>query len=681
MKSSLQTRVKSFWKPAVLVPVMLAFLLGYLWRREAPAPAPADKVGQAAQAHAQVWTCSMHPQIRQPGPGQCPICGMDLIPVSEEDSGESLGPRQLKLSPTAEKLAGLRVTPVERKFVEARIRMVGKVDYDESRLGYITARVPGRLDRLYVDYTGIAVREGDHLVYLYSPELLTAQEELLQALKSVRDLREGGSSSVRQMSQRTVEAAREKLRLWGLTAEQIEEIEARAQPSDHLTIYAPMGGIVVHKNAVEGMYVETGTRIYTIADLAHVWVRLDAYESDLPWIRYGQEVEVETEAYPGEIFQGKIAFIDPVLDEKTRTVKVRVNVPNPAGKLKPGMFVRAVARSQVAAGGKVMAPSLAGKWICPMHPEIVKEESGRCDICEMPLVRPESLGYTALAEPLPSQAPLVIPVSAPLITGERAVIYVAVPERPGVYEGREVILGPRAGDYYLVREGLREGESVVVNGNFKIDSAVQILAKPSMMNPEGGAAPSGHEHHAGSAMQPMREDSSTSHQHEATSESEAFHVPEAFHTQLDQVFSAYFKIQQALSQDDLQAAKQAGKGFLQALDGVQMNLLEGAAHLAWMKEQQDLKKSAGGIQAAENIIKAREAFFSLSGSLIAVAKGFGTSGKEPVLRFHCPMAFGNQGADWLQNKPGVENPYFGAAMFRCGEMTEQIAAGSPGSER
>ncbi|MHC4498183.1 MAG: efflux RND transporter periplasmic adaptor subunit [Planctomycetota bacterium] len=203
------------------------------------------------------------------------------------------------------------------------------------------------------------------------------------------------------------------------------------------------------------------------------------------WVRYGQQVEFKAEAYPGESFKGKISFIDPVLDPRTRTVKLRVNVENPDGRLKPGMFVRAIVRAEVAQAGQVMDPAMAGKWVCPMHPDIVKDVSGSCDICEMPLVTTESLGYVKVNAP--NEAPLVIPASAPLITGTRAVVYVKVTqtEKP-TYEGREVVLGPRAGDHYIVDSGLSEGEVVVTRGSFKIDSAMQIQAKPSMMSPLTG---------------------------------------------------------------------------------------------------------------------------------------------------------------------------------------------------
>ena len=378
-----------------------------------------------AEKNTEVWTCSMHPQIKLPKPGKCPICFMDLIPLDSGDDDEG-GLRELSVSENSAKLMEIETVPVERRFVTADVRMVGKIDYDETRVSYITAWVPGRLDRLFVDYTGVPVKKGDHMVSIYSPELLSAQEELLQAINATKQLERSDVSIVRETTEATVEATREKLRLWGLTPEQIKEIEQRGKPDDHMTIYAPAGGIVIQKNAQEGMYVNTGTRIYTIADLSRMWVNLDAYESDLAWLRYGQHVSFTTESYPGEVFTGTISFIHPVLNEATRTVKVRVNVPNEDGRLKPGMFVRAVAEAEVATGGRIMDAALAGKWISPMHPEIVKDGPGTCDVCGMPLVRAESLGYVG-AEPAAEDKPLVIPASAALLTGKRAIVYVEVP--------------------------------------------------------------------------------------------------------------------------------------------------------------------------------------------------------------------------------------------------------------
>ncbi|MHC4659838.1 MAG: efflux RND transporter periplasmic adaptor subunit [Planctomycetota bacterium] len=475
-----------------VVLVLAAFVLGFVirgcWQGS---DSGHSRAAGDVKRQVTMWTCSMHPQIRQPRSGKCPICFMDLVPVITE-AGE-IGERQISFSQEAIKLMEVDTSVVERRFVTAEIRMVGKIDYDETRVKYITAWVPGRIDRLYVDYTGVTVNKGDHMVYLYSPELLSAQAELLEAARAAANIRAGVSELISRSILATLEAAREKLRLLGLTQEQIAEIEETGQPDDHLTIYAPIGGVVIHRNATEGMYVQTGTKIYTIADLSQLWVKLDAYESDMMWVRYGQEVEFETEAYPGEIFKGTISFIDPVLNPKTRTVKLRVEVENPDGRLKPEMFVRALVRSEVAQGGRVMVPEMAGKWICPMHPDVVKTEAGSCDICGMDLVTTESLGYVKVG--ISEVAPLVIPASAPLITGKRAVVYVQLPTEAPTYEGREVVLGPRAGDYYLVKEGLAEGEIVVTNGNFKIDSALQIQAKPSMMSPEGSKMTDEHYSH------------------------------------------------------------------------------------------------------------------------------------------------------------------------------------------
>ena len=400
-----------------------------LWLGRGCAPRPTDAVQTGeipVAAPAEIWTCSMHPQIRQPKPGQCPICFMDLIPVAGHGSGNDIGPREIELSEAARKLAGVETAPAERRSIAVEIRLAGKVQMDETRVATISPRVSGRIDRLHANFTGMAVNPGDPLADLYSPELVSAQQELLQAAKMP-----GGTSSS------LLAATRERLRLWGLSADQIAGIERDGQVHDHVTFTAPIGGVVVEKDAREGQYVETGMRLFTVADLSRVWVQLDAYESDLALLRVDQEVAFEAEAYPGETFTGKLAFIDPVVDPATRTVRVRVEAANADGRLKPDMFVRAAVRA--AAG-----------------------ERG-------------------------AKAPLVIPATAPLVTGPRAVVYVAVPQKEGVYEGREVVLGPRAGDFYVVREGLEVGELVVVNGAFKIDSSLQIQGKPSMMAPEGGA--------------------------------------------------------------------------------------------------------------------------------------------------------------------------------------------------
>ncbi len=332
---------------------------------------------EVSNAQSQTWTCSMHPQIKRSEPGKCPLCGMDLIPLKTDD-GTDHAERMMTMSEAAMKLAEVETQPVERRFVDIEIPLAGKVDYDETRVRTISAWVAGRLDRLFVDYTGIPVKKGEHLVEIYSPELYAAQEELLQAVKTASELAESDSEYIRKSAVDTVAAVREKLILLGLKEQQIAEIERQNKPTTHIEITAPIGGIVIHKNAKEGMYVQAGTPIYTVADLSKLWVKLDAYESDLAWIKYGQTAEIRTESFGDKVFKGWISFVDPILNPETRTVKVRVLVDNPEGLLRPNMFTRATVKARVGQEGAVLDLNLDGKWICSMHPEIVADKAGPC---------------------------------------------------------------------------------------------------------------------------------------------------------------------------------------------------------------------------------------------------------------------------------------------------------------
>jgi Cu(I)/Ag(I) efflux system membrane fusion protein len=604
--------------PVFIVGIAIGFVVHWAFSPAKGVSQESSSSSMQKQTSEQVdyWTCSMHPQIHMPKPGLCPICNMKLIPVRKEAGNEMASMREFTTSKAAKALMDIETSPVERKFVEAEIRMVGKVEYDESRLAYITAWVSGRLDQLYVDYTGVSVTKGDHMVYMYSPELLSAQEELLQAMKSSQRVKSDNSEIMRNLTTGTLDAAREKLRLLGLSAEQIAEVEERGTATDHITIYAPISGIVVHKNALEGMYVNTGTRIYTVADLSHVWVKLDAYESDLSWLRYGQQVEFTTVSLPGELFRGTISFIDPVLDPVTRTVKVRVDVPNPRGILKPEMFVRAIARSDVAAGGRVMDPKLAGKWICPMHPSVVKDGPGECDICGMALVKTESLGYVSV-EPQESDKPLVIPVTAALITGTRAIVYVEVPnaDKP-TYEGREIVLGPRAGDYYIVRNGLEEGQRVVTKGNFKIDSALQIQAKPSMMTPEGGG--SGGMHMNMDMGQGSKGKSSTEKKGQMT-----MSLPAMSLEQINSVIAASDVVMDAVKDLDLTGVHLAFAELEKTIRQVDMKLLEGHTHMLWMEMSMRLDNDAVEGRQSNTLQKAQRVAESLKTNISSLKSKFG----------------------------------------------------------
>jgi Cu(I)/Ag(I) efflux system membrane fusion protein len=284
----------------------------------------------------------------------------------------------------------------------------------------------------------------------------------------------------------------------------------------------------------------------------------------------------------------------------------------------------------------------------------------------MALVRAEDLGYMSTNK-FAKEPPLVIPATAPLITGKRAVVYIQIPGRNGVYEGREVVLGPRAGEYYIVKEGLEEGDLVVVHGNFKIDSAIQILAKPSMMNPGRGAAGSERQHSKGA-----KTSNPLSRQRLSGKDNLHVNVSDKFLKQLDSIYSEYFSIHTFLSQDQLAKAKQAAKKLENNLDLIDHHLLNTKMHDLWMPYYKSIRENSINMKSATTLDAYRESFESLSKTIIAVTKSFGGNIKKPVYIYHCPMAFDNKGADWLQNTEGVENPYFGSKMFTCGNLKEKI---------
>jgi Cu(I)/Ag(I) efflux system membrane fusion protein len=583
--------------------------------------------GKPASKGAEIWTCSMHPQVQAPKPGLCPICAMALIPLSELGGGGE--GREYSMSPASKILAEISTTEVVRRFPEAEIRLYGTVSYDETKQEMISARFPGRMDKLFVDYNGIRVKEGDHLGEIYSPELLAAQSELLSAKRF------NNADGLR--------IARDKLRLWGFPASRIAEIEASGKISDQLMIDAPATGIVTDKNVKEGEYVMTGMPLFTINTLNQLWVLFDAYESDKPWLRYGQKISFTAEAIPGKVFEGQISFIAPELDPKTRTVKVRVNFENPDEMLKPGMFVRGIVSAKVAGSGRVIDPSIAGKWISPMHPEVVKDGPGQCDVCGMDLVPAEKLGYTVVGSE--GDGPLVIPVSAVLNTGKRSVVYVEKPdtEEP-TYEGREILLGARAGDVYLVEAGLKEGEKVVSEGAFAIDSALQIQARPSMMSPgeeEGRLLP--------------KED-----------------VPAGFLTAVDKMIESYFAMQKALTSDALEKAQEARDRMEEVIAAAPVDSLSPASAEVWTNLVDRLAGSLSFLKTKEEIEPFRAGFQELTILTDEMVRRFGTA-HLPVYSHYCPMAFDDKGASWLQPDRNLLNPYFGASMLQCGEVREQIA--------
>ncbi|MFQ6082056.1 MAG: efflux RND transporter periplasmic adaptor subunit [Candidatus Aminicenantia bacterium] len=423
------------------------------------------------------WTCGMHPSVRvspedyEKGNTKCPICNMDLVPVYEgaEISEEEGVVTQLKLSPRAQALAKVRTAEVTYHSLFKEINTVGQMDYDERKVAYVAAWISGRIDKLFVDFTGVEVKKEEPLVWIYSPNLVTTQDEYLLALETLQKVKESNVKETIEGAQSLVEASKKRLLLWGINENQIKELEKRKKAETHMTIYAPIGGTVIHKNALEGKYVKEGENLYKIADLSNLWMLADIYEYEMSWIKVGQKVEITTPTYPGEVFEGTISFINPFLNQKTRSVKIRVDVPNPQLKLKPGMYVNALIKIPIMPKSKIQ--NLKSKYTCPMHPEIISDKPGECPICGMYLVKKKSP---------PQDKILAVLKDAVLDTGTRKMVYIDKGE--GIYIGKEVKVGPEAiaivngkkEKFYLVLEGLSEGDIVVSRANFLIDSQSQI---------------------------------------------------------------------------------------------------------------------------------------------------------------------------------------------------------------
>jgi membrane fusion protein, copper/silver efflux system len=528
-----------------------------------------------------IWTCSMHPQIRQNEPGKCPICGMDLIPLSSGNDNHSESPFIYTMSPEAAALANVQTAKVSYTTPEYEVYLTGKISANEKKLASITANYSGRIEKLFVDFTGQKVNEGEKLATIYSPELITAQRELIEASKTM------------QMNPALYNAVKEKLRLWKLTEKQIDEIETSGEVLTELDVYADVSGIVLTRNVSTGDYVDKGSILFEIADLSTVWVMFDAYEQELSLVKTGSKVNFTVTSLPGKEFSSIITFVDPLINPQTRTASVRAETNNPGLQLKPEMFVK----------GKIKAKFFTQS------------------------------DFTGKS--------LLIPKTSVLWTGTRSVVYVKVTDRKfPSFEMREVILGPRAGDFYVVVEGLLEGEEIVTNGIFAVDAAAQLNGNYSMMN------------------RPV---------------SKRISVPDKFKSQLTELTRRYFDLKNALVKTDYSATKNTAGKVSQSLKAIDMNLLDDKAHHQWMEKENQLRSSIEAISKSKDIEEQRKYFETLSEALIESAELFGITIDMVYVQF-CPMAFDDKGAYWLSEFEEIKNPYFGDEMLTCGEVTNKISS-------
>lgn len=515
-----------------------------------------------------IYTCSMHPQIRQNEPGQCPLCGMALTPVSSNSGNSS--PYVLEMTPEAMALSNVQLTRVKSGAGSGKLSLTGKIQVNEQRVKSLTVNYSGRVDRLFVNFTGQEVRRGEKLATLYSPDLVNAQKELLETAK------------IKDRQPALYQASKEKMKLWKISDEQIARIENSGQVQTQFDVYADVAGVVIARNVAVGDFVNRGTALFEIVDLSSVWVILDAYESDLGAIRKGDDLNFQVSSYPGREFKAKVSYIDPVLNPDTRTVGIRAEAVNRNFELKPEMFVSA-----------------------------------------------------SIATSQSSQSGLMIPKTAILWTGPRSVVYVQVGTKESpAFEMREIELGPRVGDDYLVLSGVEEGEQVVSNGVFAVDAAAQLSGNYSMM------------------LKP---------------EVKSLEVPEAFKTQLTAFMKAYFPIKNALVKSDAKETQKTIDPAKVSLAKVDMKLLGGKAHDIWMDLLKPMQGSLDKIAQTSDVEEQRKHFETLSDNLIEAVEYFGVV-ENTIYRQYCPMAFRDKGAYWLSAEKEIRNPYFGDKMLTCGEV-------------
>ncbi|MEX0866269.1 MAG: efflux RND transporter periplasmic adaptor subunit [Pirellulales bacterium] len=627
------------------VGVLLIFLLGVAqrigWIDAGGGSTTADE--SAAET---IYTCPMHPQIRQPGEGRCPICGMALVPASA--GGGTVDETAVMIEPAQRRLANIQTATVREEPVVKQLRTIGAIQIDESRQATIAAYVDGRVERLFADYTGVVVDKGDHLAVIYSPQLYSAQVEYLQSSRTFRQMTDSTLASVRQVQEKMVTNSRQKLIELGMTNEQLAELESSGNAQSRLTIYSPIGGTVTDKLVQDGQYITAGEPIYRIAELSTVWLMLELYPEDAARMRFGQQVEAELPSLPGQKRTGRVAFIDPTVAASTRTVGVRVELRNDDGKLRPGDYAQATINVPIGPRNEVYDEGLAGKWISPMHPQVIRDEPGDCPICGMKLVPTSRYGYSDT--PVERPLAITVPRSAVLMAGDHAVVYVET--EPGRFELRDIELGPILRDQVVVLSGVKPGEEVATAGNFLIDSQMQLEGKPSLLDPTkatGGGQPKYRNTPLEFDSVPMEE------------------LAEPAGTKLEELYAAYFRIQQTLGADEQPAApdaqslaKLAGElastEALTAEDRKRLgNIAEQAAHLHHM----ELKA-------------ARLAFKPISHDVLYLATRLrGADAEQPYYHFFCPMVPQGEG-DWLQDNDRLINPYFGSEMLRCGELVHTL---------
>lgn len=593
-----------------IITLIIGLLLGWLiFGGTSKTQKEQEHEHELTQTENGMWTCSMHPQINLPEFGACPICGMDLIPKIESEDG--LSPDQFKMTENALALANIETVIVgdsEHISTENTLLLSGKVSTNEKATAIQTAHFGGRIEKLYYKSKGEFVKNGTLIASIYSPELVTAQNELIEAL------------NIKDAQPELFEAVRNKLKYWKISETQINTIENTKKVISNFNMYANTMGYIDEVFIEEGNHVKEGAPLFKVANLGSVWANLDVYEQDIKNIRIGQSIAITLNAYPGKEIHGKINYIDPILNSTTRTVSVRATLANKDNLLKPGMLL----------SGKVKLTSL-------------------------------KIGTSTLS----------IPKSAVLWTGKRSVVYVKVSKDEPVFEMREVDLGNAIGSNYIILSGLKNGEEIVTNGTFTIDAAAQLQGKKSMMNPKGikisTGGHSGMDMNGDNKTEIENKDSENMSNMTTIDKSK---IDIKFKQQLGKVVTEYIKLKNAFVNDNPNLAQKEAKNVKNSLENVDMLLLHGGAHDSWMKSLKPLKEAVNKIHNSNEIDKQREAFLIIGENLSKAINTLDIqteNGQALYLEF-CPMANNNNGGYWLSYDKEIKNPFYGKAMLTCGEV-------------
>ena len=548
----------------------------------------------------KMWTCSMHPQIMQPEAGDCPICGMDLIPAATSEDG--LNADEFKLTENAMALANIQTSIVSNFINNAgATNLSGKIAENEEANEVQTSYFSGRIERLYVNSTGEKVQKGQLLATIYSPELFATQQELIT------------TASLKETQPELYNAVRNKLKLLKVSESQISKIEESGKVTQNFSVYATVSGTVSQKLVAQGENIKQGQPLLNITNLNTVWANFEVYENQMNQFKKGQDILITTNANKSTKIKGKVAFIDPILNQNTRTLKLRVVLNNKDQLLKPGMFVKGVIKN--------------------------------LNTNDKQLLR--------------------IPASAILWTGKRSVVYVKTNPNEPIFEMKEITLGNKIGATYEILKGLKNGDEIVTNGTFTVDAAAQLLGKKSMMNRKGRKEMTEHEVHLG------MENTASAKNENYTNINKRINVSKDFQQQLKMVFEEYISLKDVFVKGSSKDGIEISIKLINKLSNVDMKLLKDKeVHKHWISIEKIIKASATLISKTANLKEQRNHFKHISYALTNAIEIFGIN--EKVYHQFCPMADSNKGAYWLSKEEKVINPYFGDAMLTCGEVKQII---------